>query len=305
MANPPFEKLTNARASDLNLPWKEVRKGGRNLYGLGMLKCLDACRPGGASAVIAPFGWVRGDLADEFRCTLVERVSELHVLAYQDRRLFGDPQQDTGLHFIRLKSRDEDRFRNMCFGFDEEGLGPVDLLCAGARIDDPPQGWRLRVGPLVWNRCRRILQADQDGAIPVAYGGNIRPDGSLDFSVSRYKDRQYVIASEVAPTAVTSSPAILIRRTMRGAPGRWKIDVSVIPDDTPVVVENHVILIEAPDCSVVGPVSESMREKLRDHMRLAGQSQYQFDGSASGTLRRDQTGKSRCGVRASRVFHIQ
>jgi hypothetical protein len=246
VANPPFLALTEKSAKRLALHWNEVMSRGRNLYGIAISHAISVCRPGGLVALICPFGWLRGTHFRLLRRDLLQSCDEAHVIALSSRKAFPGVQQDIALHLLR-KRKSSSLNGHAKILFSLEGRKGEEILLhtepAGRELVDH---FRVRVGPLVWNREKHSLTKDFDGRTRVLYGGNIGTGQTLNWSHSRYRKRQYLRRNARIGRFSTNGPAIAIRRTLKGSPGSWEIDSCAIGRGKPFIAENHVVLVKVP-----------------------------------------------------------
>ena len=69
-------------------------------------------------------------------------------------------------------------------------------------------------------------------------------DGKIDLKVAKYIERQFIGRKSLKENELFRPPMMLIRRTMRGNPGEWKVDSCLLLKGRKYAVENHVIAIE-------------------------------------------------------------
>ena len=103
-------------------------------------------------------------------------------------------------------------------------------------------GVEIRVGSVVWNRCRENLAMAGPDRLPLIYGGNI-VGAKLELNVERYRQRQYVNSAGASTEHRLAPPFIAIRRTLRGSPGDWIFDGCDVGDGGEYLAENHVITV--------------------------------------------------------------
>lgn len=249
VSNPPYLMVNAKQARDLGLSWKRVKVCLRNLYGLGIAKGLELCKDGGVLAAIAPFSWLRSVYGKDFRQDISQSCSDVCVKGNNHRSIFKGTIQDTGIQIFRKRPSDylgPCRFR--FYYYDSEIFSLGDNGFDLANYQDA-KGVKVRLGPIVWNRKKEFLTADASDSMLLIYGGNIRQNGILNTRMRRYAEKQYIKMGGLHQNDVLSPPFILIRRTLRGVPGNWKIDSCLITNEVRCTAENHVIIIELKDLS--------------------------------------------------------
>lgn len=245
VSNPPYMVLNRRNAHIFGIEWSAAVGGGRNLYTLSVSRALDWCRPGGVVGLIAPHGWLRNVSMAEFRNKVSNFAETVEISAYQSRRLFDKVNQDTSVQIMVRRNDEADsdaarvRIRYDNGGFSEAALSTLN----------PSQGEvRVRVGAFVWNRQKNAISEDsEEPRIPAIYGGNITAWHRLDLRVGRYSKRQHLSRAKVPPGSISVGPCLLVKRSMRGEPGRWEVDCAYVPEGFEVVPENHVIVVEYTD----------------------------------------------------------
>lgn len=245
VSNPPYLVLSRRDADTFGIDWSAAVDGGRNLYSLSVSRALDWCRPGGVIGLIAPHGWLRNVTMAKFRHRMNELAQSVEISAYQTRRLFDKVNQDTSVQIItrRTGSETHDAARVMIrYGngkFSDASLSALHALHGEVRV---------RVGPFVWNREKEAISDDErEPRLPAIYGGNITTWHHLDLRVGRYSKRQYLSRAKVSAGSISVGPCLLVKRSMRGEPGRWEVDCAYVPEGFEVVPENHVIVVEYSD----------------------------------------------------------
>ncbi|WDK58773.1 Eco57I restriction-modification methylase domain-containing protein [Xanthomonas campestris pv. campestris] len=270
VSNPPYEYLNVERAAELGLEWNSARSGGRNLYGMVMIACLELCKPDGVCSFIAPQGWLRNVLSTELRSAVLAKVSAIRIHAFQSRRLFPRVVQDTAIQVMNIKSPSKLRDTSIRISYD--GADEVELYFS---VDSQRGGMelpRVRIGPLVWNRHEPTAFVDK-GGYRILYGGNISSNGILDWKNRKYSSRRRVKKSSVPKGYVSRAPYIGIKRVMRGGPGAWVADlVAELDPSQECIAENHVIVIElsmnvtqAGVASVIEVLKQQLELRHKDH----------------------------------------
>jgi hypothetical protein len=278
VSNPPYLMLNTERAEVLKLGWDRVKACLKNLYGLGIERCLELCRDDGVVGVIAPFGWLVGANSGEFREKVSRVCSEVCVKANRHRGLFRDARQDTGIQIFRKRRRGYSGPCKWKFGYDESEMREVDGKTPILNGKENSEGFRVRVGPIVWNREKEWITSKAKGSVLLIYGGNIRDDARLDFEVKKYMHRQYIKSNGLRPSDMLEAPFMLIRRILRGNPGKWKVDSCVVTEDIKCTAENHVIVINLQDLPIPTiQFCNSVVDSIGKH--------YYFSGSPSVSAR--------------------
>jgi hypothetical protein len=243
VSNPPYQIINANICDQYGMDWDAMRKHSKNLYSLGIIKALGLLAPGGVLAAIAPFSWLRGVDSANFRNHIRENCSQVIVRAHKHRNVFAGTNQDTGIQIFRKKPSTAAPSRSWKFGYSKSPLEIVHQTRVSRPNGFEKQVINIKVGPIVWNRELARIGSSSKNALPLVYGGNIAHNGDLQFETPRYRSRQYIRKSDLKGHEVFSGPMILIRRVMRGHPGRWKIDSCVKNYRFKCTVENHVIVI--------------------------------------------------------------
>jgi len=242
ISNPPFGILNKKNSKLYGFLWNDVRNSAMNLYGLSILKCLDLCSDEGIVAIIAPFSWLRGVNSKKFRSEISKITSSVYITAFNHRGIFKKVIQDVGFQ-IFLK-RGGNNFEKSKIYFKYNGFKNQLIRESDLRNVVRSKFINVRVGPIVWNRKREFLRDSNEGSILLIYGGNIDHEGNLNLENLKYSHKQFISRSGITESDIIKNPAILIRRTLRGHPGSWKIDSCLIRYDLEFTVENHVIIVE-------------------------------------------------------------
>lgn len=271
VSNPPYQILNAEQAKKLGFSWDEIKKTSRNLYGLGIIKGLQLLKAGGILAVIAPFGWLRGNQSKAFRTQISDYCSNVLIRANNHRGIFKDANQDTAIQIFRKRIETDTKLTTWRFGYN----GFKSLSISAPNEEKKPkklnENIRVRVGPIVWNREKKSLTSQRKNATVVVYGGNITHNGRLSFGIAKYQKRQFILKSKIRPEEIFKSPLILIRRTLRGRPGNWKIDSSLIQKSFTGSIENHVIAVEfLANGLPLKKIHEQLIKKLKKYYYISG-----------------------------------
>jgi len=278
VSNPPYLVLNSNKSNDLGINWDFAKENSKNLYALSILKGLELCKPGGLLAVIAPFGYLRGYFSDEFKIKLENVCERIIVKAQKERNIFDGVNQDIGFQlFFKKPDNNKNSKTSWEFGYNGYKLKKInDLSNSGIKVnqllDENKKSINVRVGPIVWNRSKEDLKTKKTKhTSTLIYGSNIKSDNSFDFKVPKLYGKQYIKSSAIAKTDIVKSPAILLRRTMRGKPGKWIIDSAILKEDG-FTAENHTIVIELHQFkeNEIVDFKNQIIEVIRDYYYISG-----------------------------------
>lgn len=245
LSNPPYLILNANKAKQLGFTWEEAKCNSKNLYGLGIRKGLELCKPGGYLAVIAPFGYLRGINGAELRQIIDRKCDKIWINAKTERNLFKGVNQDIAFQLLRKRMKNNSKKAKWKFAYNGEGYKSINITLPLTQRNTERY---VRVGPIVWNRKRKFLREQTEGNIYLIYGGNITHQGTLNLCAKKYQNKQNIVPKGTVPTDLLTSPFIAIRRTVRGKPGSWEIDSVLVSDKTFFyTAENHVITVELPE----------------------------------------------------------
>jgi hypothetical protein len=271
VSNPPYLILNSLKSKELGFDWNYAKSYGRNLYTLGIIKGLELCEEGGILAIISPFSWLRGEFSSKFRERINKICSDVFIKANKQRTVFKNVNQDIGIQIFRKRKKNDESETDWKFSYN--GYAPKKILFKNFNKKSKLfTTSRVVVGPVVWNRKKEFLVKDKKNAALVIYGGNIGRDGGLHFDSPRYKDKQYIKKSALIKSDLFESPLILIRRIMRGIPGKWEIDSCLIDKKFVCTAENHVIVVEIPNDKIKSfkLFHEKLMSRLRKYYYLSG-----------------------------------
>lgn len=278
VVNPPFLPLDRGNAQKLGIKWEDAMAAGKDLSGVVISNVLHCVRDGGIVGAIAPLTWIRSLHGARFRHFLTEQCDEIRVVVLDRSGVFDGVSHGIALHVLRKRTAAVDvqlhgsarksdsrtatgqipgtrrqptatpsvRWSSL----DEVTSRLQQRVPLTAVLPDSPLIGELAevfVGSVVWNRSRYCLAPSGEGTMPVVYGANILSSGALSFDIPRRKQVQFIKLKESREQQrLICSPAILIRRTLRGHAGNWKADACTIPAGMTAVAENHVIVVQLP-----------------------------------------------------------
>lgn len=280
VANPPFKAMARAESELLGFPWPEMAANGRNLYAMGIDRCLEACVPGGLVAVIAPFSWTTGVTFASFRKKLLNVCERIHIVPHPGKAHFDDVHQEIAFQFF-WKKNSEKCAKVAAVFFKGDAL---NLIVGGDKKNDSNKrlsdSFIPKVGPLVWNRTEyELVPYLKNKTTLVIYGGNIFEGVGLKLCFGRYEEKQAIRGNTMSSAEVFTGPGVLLRRTVRGSPGGWFVDSVSVGRRFKAVLENHVVSIRVPSTWTKEKTSE-----FRQFLVEAIQKEHAPSGAATLNL---------------------
>ncbi len=278
VSNPPYLVLNSNTSESLGIDWNFAKKYSKNLYALSILKGLEMCSDDGALVVIAPFGYLRGYESIKFKEKIEEECSEVIIKASPLRTLFEGVNQDIGFQCFYKRSKGDKSPTYWSFGYNGHEASEIkeQINVQVKNHDRSRSKMKVRVGPIVWNRSKEHLigfNKNQTNCVLV-YGANIRHDGELDLKVKKLSNRQFIKSSGMSNGDFIKKNAILLRRTLRGSPGNWIVDSTVIMEkEQAYTAENHVIVVELEENNTFKELDSIRRilcNRIEDYYSISG-----------------------------------
>ena len=278
VSNPPYLVLNSNTSESLGINWDLAKKYSKNLYALSILKGLEMCNEGGALIVIAPFGYLRGYESFKFKEQIEEECSEVTIKASPLRTLFEGVNQDIGFQCFYKRSGSNKSPTYWSFGYNGHEANEIknQVNLQPRNYDAAKSKVKVRVGPIVWNRSKDHLIGFEKSKANCAlvYGANIRHNGELDLKVNKLSNRQFIKSSGMSNGDLIKKNAILLRRTLRGSPGNWIVDSTVIMDrNQAFTAENHVIIVELEETNTYEELDSFRKilcKRIEDYYFISG-----------------------------------
>lgn len=244
LSNPPYLSVNREDCRRLGLQWDEVERCGRNLYSIAIARCIADCGRGGVVGFLGPHGWLTNRRCSWLRGFVASTTQSVGVHAFGNRRLFRGVHQDTSIQTLNVASSPNGQAAiNLSIRYDDKPRARIAL--AGCPRESATDGIDVRVGAFVWNRQRDLISRNGQG-LRVVYGGNISALGQLELDRPRYAGRQFLKRKAVPTAYVRRGPCLLLKRSLRGGPGRWSLDCVVVESsEFEFVPENHVIVVSS------------------------------------------------------------
>lgn len=290
------ERNARARVITMNPPYGRVRLGAEererfadslyghaNLYGLFMAASLDALTDDGILAALVPTSFLSGRYFENLRRRVVEvaPLREIQFVADRSGAFEGVLQETCLATFTRKRAR-----RVAVSNINGHVTDIANLASPRAitpwvlprRSDDAPvaaaaigmpntlasAGWRVSTGPLVWNRRKSDLSAqDGPGRVPVVWAADI-DEGKVHRDVARDVFRYLTLRGSDDRVLVLDEPAVLVQRTTAPEQQRRLVGAHLTGRILKewggrVVVENHVNVLRPAEAPGILPAETLAR----------------------------------------------
>ena len=241
VGNPPYFQF---RAdADLRARFREVISGRVNIFALFFRVGLEALRPGGQLAFVAPPSMNAGAYFDRLRRYLVRRSRVEFLEIHREPDLFHRARTAVQLIVLRAGegspagphvARCDDpppRFRRIVFTEDAGAF--ARRRAEGDSLFD--LGYEAATGTVVWNRHRAALRRRPGPANTLLIWSHNIGD-TLEITGERPKP-QFIETDRRE-----RGPAIVVNRVI-GAVGKGKLRCALVPEGMEFVAENHVNVI--------------------------------------------------------------
>lgn len=244
-----------------------------------MHAAIDICADHGIVALITPTSYLGGQYFTNLRRLLIERAPPIAFdLVLQRRDVFRSVLQETAVSYFR-KGGAPKKVEVSLVTIDGSAVvsGKVATLALPLQAGVPwplPRGsegvflskrmakmatrlsdwgYRIKTGPLVWNRHRDEIAAAVSGrGLPIIWAEAVRNDGTVSLDYAKRDDKARIVPNAGHEWLITKQPCVLIQRTTAKEQSR-RLIVSRLDDrfyeqhKNGVVVENHVNML-VPAC---------------------------------------------------------
>jgi len=274
VGNPPYGRLT--LSPHMRDKYRRSLFGHANLYGVFTDLALRFTRPGGVIAYVTPTSFLAGEYFKALRGLLGREAPPTSIDFIEERKgVFADVLQETVLaayrrggdprsghvHFIspgpngsfkttpaglfHLPTNPEQPWLMPRTKAQSEFVRMADEL--PFRLAD--YGYRVRTGPLVWNRHKSSLRdRPGKGRYPLIWAEAVRSDGVFEFRAEKRNHKPYFEPKAKEHWVVTDFPCVLLQRTTAKEQCRRliaaELPLSFIEKHGAVVVENHLNMIK-------------------------------------------------------------
>ncbi len=269
LMNPPYGRVRLSHADRAR--FGPVVYGHANLYSMFMAAAVEKLDDKGVLGAIVPTSFMSGRYFEPLRRILTDHVTLAGATFVEDRSgVFTSVLQETCVvAFTRRKVR---KVKIESLGSDCSYVATVgppttsnpwilprrsDLAVAAAVAASLPQtlrgaGWRVRTGPLVWNRHKEDLHArPATGRYRVLWAADIKT-GSIKYDKAR-NDKRYVALPETS-VLIQRERCILVQRTSAPEQDSRIVAAPLTEADLAggaVVIENHVNALVPEEASAV------------------------------------------------------
>ena len=276
MENPAFGKVKDT--ADIRARFGRSLYGHPNVYGLFMDLGVHLAKPeGGIVAYLTPTSFLGGEYFKALRCTLARVAPPVSIDLVESRKdVFEDVLQEVALTVLR---RGEPRAGGAACSIvhvepqalrieDAGSLAlpavatepwlmprrPADIPLVAAMQHMPMRladyGYRVRTGPLVWNRHRiRLHDKHAKGRVPVVWAESVTQAGHFALKADKANHCAfYEPMSSTDPNLVRETCLLLQRTTAKEQHRRLigaVMPVTVITAHRAVAVENHLNMVVA------------------------------------------------------------
>lgn len=287
ISNPPYKKI--AKNSKEAIAMKDYVYGQPNLYGLFMVKGLEALKDGGQYIYITPRSWVSGLYYTEIRKTMLQTdIERIHI--FSDRNtvfsgeqvlqetmiLFGKKKKDqnaeikinvsndSSMQLERTLSVQADLIKSIgkeCYLLIPTNERDVKIIRNMSNITDTfdSLGYQFKTGPVVEFRTKEMIsESPKDGYIPMYRPVNIN-NGRLRFPV--YSGKAQYISERATNLLVRNVNSVFVKRLTAKEEKRRLQSCCYISKNNKeyISIENHVNYLVKKDGT---PLSQKEAENI-------------------------------------------
>ena len=287
ISNPPYKKI--AKNSKEAIAMKDYVYGQPNLYGLFMVKGLEALKDGGQYIYITPRSWVSGLYYTEIRKTMLQTdIEKIHIFSDRDTVfsgeqvlqetmiLFGKKKKDqnaeikinvsndSSMQLERTLSVQADLIKSIgkeCYLLIPTNERDVKIIRNMSNITDTfdSLGYQFKTGPVVEFRTKEMIsESPKDGYIPMYRPVNIN-NGRLRFPV--YSGKAQYISERATNLLVRNVNSVFVKRLTAKEEKRRLQSCCYISKNNKeyISIENHVNYLVKKDGT---PLSQKEAENI-------------------------------------------
>jgi len=274
IGNPPYgrTKLGNRDRER----FKRGIFGHANLYGVFTDQALRLAEHNGVIAFVTPTSILSGEYFKKLRGLLAAVAPPRHIEFVSDRKgVFDGVLQETMLSTFRkgegsgqgsvggVSVSDGDEAPAVCrwgaFELPLDGTAPwalprnrrdVRLLSKAAkcRMALGNYGFRVKTGPLVWNRHKSSLtDSESSHTLPIVWAESVLPAGSFELRSEKRNHKPCIEIQEAQDWLVTREACVLLQRTT-AKEQRRRLICAVLPNSffnqhAGAAIENHLNMV--------------------------------------------------------------
>jgi adenine-specific DNA-methyltransferase len=229
IGNPPYFTM---KKTDVAKRYHEFFDGRPNIFILFIIKAMDLLRADGYLSFVLPANFLNCLYYEKTRKYLAQfRI--LNIIECKDKYLETD--QETILLIVqKTPSTQSYNIKGYTIFTKEENRDLLRKLYENSTtLKD--MGFRVKVGTVVWNECKKILTNDKTKT-RLIYSSDI-DDHALGMKTYKNSEKKNYIKKEGV-----REPTLVINRGY--GKGLYHFDYCLILGDEPYLIENHLICIE-------------------------------------------------------------
>ena len=252
IGNPPYYVMKKEAVPKEYYPYFEGRP---NIFILFLLKALKLLEPNGLLSFVLPKNFLNCLYYDKTRAYIADHFQILHIVDCAAAKYL-ETQQDTIILILQQSAKVNNKafilrpFQTAYTIFiSAASIGQASISISqasisGANIRDLYQnarslwdlGFKVSVGTVVWNQCKDLL-TDDASQTRLIYSSDIVENTLSPKKYSNAEKKNFITKAGL------TRPMIVVNRGY--GVGDYKFNYCLIDQQTPFLIENHLICIEA------------------------------------------------------------
>ena len=237
IGNPPYYVMKKEAVPKEYHPYFEGRP---NIFILFLLKALKLLEPNGLLSFVLPKNFLNCLYYDKTRAYISDHFQILHIVDCAAAKYL-ETQQDTIILILQQSAK----VNNKAFILKPFHTAyTIFISISGANIRDLYQnarslwdlGFKVSVGTVVWNQCKDLL-TDDASQTRLIYSSDIVENTLSPKKYSNAEKKNFITKAGL------TRPMIVVNRGY--GVGDYKFNYCLIDQQTPFLIENHLICIEA------------------------------------------------------------
>lgn len=229
IGNPPYFIM---KKTDVAKKYHSFFEGRPNIFILFIIKSMELLKDGGYLSFVLPANFLNCLYYEKTRKYLAQ-FKILHIVECNEKYL--DTQQETIL-LILQKTRTTESYdiKGYTIFTTKKNRESIEKLYENSTTLKE-MGFRVKVGTVVWNECKKILTADPTKT-RLIYSSDVN---NHELGMKNYKNEEkknYIKKEGI------QIPTLVINRGY--GKGVYVFDYCLIPGDEEYLIENHLICIE-------------------------------------------------------------